>query len=421
MPRRSKGPRLWRRPARKGRQAVWVIKDSGQQYATGCVASPSDTQPPKAAEQALAEYIAGKHDPNRRLRDIDQIDVADVLAIYYADKIDGHGSPNDFEARIGRLNSLWGGRPLSSVSTATCKNYVKARGGIATEQGWLHASSARRDLEDLRAAINHHATEGYHRAVVKVWLPDKPKRRERWLTRDEAAALLWALYRYRETQTIHAGDRKGKKITTVRYPLRHIARFVLIGLYTGTRCAAIAAASPVRREGRSFVDLDRGTYFRLAQGRRGTKKRQPPAPIPARLLAHMRRWVRRAIVKEFFVEWRGKPVKRISKGFRHGVALARLSSEGGRVVPHSLRHTAATWLMQGGIDIWAAAGFLGMTVETLERNYGHHHPDYMQDAANALSRGRRKSESVVVSVADKKAGREKLRNTAEKSGRSGRI
>lgn len=422
MPRRSKGPRLWRRPARKGRSAVWVIKDSGRQHATGCVASASDTQPPREAEQALAEYIAGKHDPNRRLRDIDQIDIADVLAIYHADKIDGHRSPNDFEARINRLNSFWGGRSLSTVSTASCKEFAKARGAIASDQGWLNASSARRHLEDLRAAINHHAREGYHRAIVKVWLPQKPKRRERWLTRDEAAALLWSLYRYRETQTIHTGDRKGEKITTVRYPLRHVARFVLIGLYTGSRCAAIAAASPIRGEGRSFVDLDKGLYFRLAQGHRETNKRQPPAPIPGRLLAHMRRWVRCGVVKEYFVEWGGKPIRRVTKGFRHGVVLANLSSEGGRVVPHSLRHTAATWLMQAGVDLWMAAGFLGMTVETLERNYGHHHPDYMQDAAKALSRGpRAPAVSVVVSVAEKKAVQDTVQKTAGKSGRSDRI
>lgn len=61
--------------------------------------------------------------------------------------------------------------------------------------------------------------------------------------------------------------------------------------------------------------------------------------------------------------------------------------------------------MQAGVDLWTAAGFLGMTVETLERNYGHHHPDYMQDAANALSTGRRKpAETVDVSVAGKKLG-----------------
>lgn len=60
-------------------------------------------------------------------------------------------------------------------------------------------------------AINHHAAEGYHRAVVKVWMPPKPKARERWLTREEATSLLWALWRYRETQTIHAGDANEKR------------------------------------------------------------------------------------------------------------------------------------------------------------------------------------------------------------------
>jgi hypothetical protein len=37
-------------------------------------------------------------------------------------------------------------------------------------------------------------------------------------------------------------------------------------------------------------------------------------------------------------------------------------------------HTAATRLMQAGVDEWESAGFLGMTVEMLDRVYGHHHP-----------------------------------------------
>ncbi len=42
--------------------------------------------------------------------------------------------------------------------------------------------------------------------------------------------------------------------------------------------------------------------------------------------------------------------------------------------------------MQRGTPIWDAAGFLGMTVETLERVYGHHHPGYQREAANAITR-----------------------------------
>ena len=34
---------------------------------------------------------------------------------------------------------------------------------------------------------------------------------------------------------------------------------------------------------------------------------------------------------------------------------------------------SATWLMQRGVPIWQAAGYLGMSAEMVERTYGHHH------------------------------------------------
>lgn len=54
------------------------------------------------------------------------------------------------------------------------------------------------------------------------------------------------------------------------------------------------------------------------------------------------------------------------------------------VTPHTLRHTAATWLMQRRADLWEAAGFLGMSVEQLERTYGHHHSDHLKSARDAF-------------------------------------
>jgi hypothetical protein len=44
--------------------------------------------------------------------------------------------------------------------------------------------------------------------------------------------------------------------------------------------------------------------------------------------------------------------------------------------------------MQAGVDIWEAAGFLGMTVEMLSQRYGHHHPDHLSGAKNAFGRHR---------------------------------
>jgi hypothetical protein len=102
-------------------------------------------------------------------------------------------------------------------------------------------------------------------------------------------------------------------VLTAKHPLRHVARFVLIGLYTGTRAGAIATASPYRQEGRSFVDLERGIFYRKQIGKRATKKRQPPAPVLPRLLAHMRRWTERKLIADCFVEFNGKPVASVKR------------------------------------------------------------------------------------------------------------
>jgi integrase len=99
---------------------------------------------------------------------------------------------------------------------------------------------------------------------------------------------------------------------------------------------------------------------------------------------HMRRWRDRKIVTSHFVEWRGLPVKSVKNGFAAAVELAGLDLTDGNVTPHTLRHTAATWLMQNAAPLWEAAGFLGMSPETLKNVYGHHHLDFMAGAAKAI-------------------------------------
>ena len=107
----------------------------------------------------------------------------------------------------------------------------------------------------------------------------------------------------------------------------------------------------------------------------------------------MRRWVDKKIAKHHFVEWYDKPVQSVTVGFRSAVRRAGLE---GKVTPHTLRHTAATWLMQKGVSIWEASGFLGKTQETLESVYGHHHPEHLKGAATAI--GYRRGVSLTVSL-----------------------
>ena len=388
MPRAKKSARLWLRPARRrgGRlvaNAVWIIIDGDKHIATGCSKSQAHE-----AERRLAAYIAEKYSPCRHARDLDRVDIADVLSIYLEDCGPRMADQPKLERAVSRLNDYWGGKPLSQVTAAECRAFVKQR---------AKTGGARADLETLRAAINHHAKENLHYGLVRVTLPPKGPPRERWLTRSEAAKLIWACWRYREQQTVHRGRQKGQLIATEKRPLRHLVRFILIGLYTGTRAGAIASASPYRNDGHSFVDLDQGIFYRLAIGRRATNKRQTPAPIPPRLLAHMRRWVRRGVVTSHFVEWQGAPVKSVKTGYRHAVDLAGLW---GRVTPHTLRHTAATWLMQRGVPIWQAGGYLGMSAAMIERTYGHHHPDYMRAAAAAITSKQSANVSLVVSLVE---------------------
>jgi integrase len=78
------------------------------------------------------------------------------------------------------------------------------------------------------------------------------------------------------------------------------------------------------------------------------------------------------------------PTDAIKVGFKRAVVLSGVAGQG---TPHTLRHTAATWLMQSGISVWEAAGFLGMSPAMVEQIYGHHHPAYMRGATEAL-RGR---------------------------------
>jgi integrase len=90
------------------------------------------------------------------------------------------------------------------------------------------------------------------------------------------------------------------------------------------------------------------------------------------------------------IEWNGVPVGSVKTGFASAVRLAGLGDD---VSPHTLRHAAATWLMQAAVDKWEASEFLSMSVEMLDRVYGHHHPEHLKAAARAI--GYRRGTSIV--------------------------
>lgn len=363
MPRRSKGPRLWLQPERRRsdgtlERAVWVVRDRSIKRSTGASASES-----AKAEAAFGDYILSKSKASRvSNRDPAQVRIADVITIYSDDVASKHARPLETAARLGKVLDYFKDGTLAQVNKKACSDYVAARGRQA---------AARRELEDFRAAIRHHWEAGLCSSLTPIVLPERGEARTRWLSRREAARLLWS----------------------ARAVGHHVARFILVALYTGTRAGAVCGAALRPTEGRGWIDLEHGVFYRRPAGRRETKKRQPPVRLPPRLLAHLRRWKRLRFSSRFAVEYHGRAVLRVNKAFRSARALAKLGSD---VTPHTLRHTCATWLAQAGVPTWEAAGFLGMTVEMFERVYGHHHPDHQAQAVNAFNRPRQKPDRIDV-------------------------
>jgi integrase len=64
-------------------------------------------------------------------------------------------------------------------------------------------------------------------------------------------------------------------------------------------------------------------------------------------------------------------------------AVAKASGHEHRDGPHIMRHTAATWQMQARVTLAEAAGYLGMSPQTMWNVYGHVHPEYQERAAKA--------------------------------------
>jgi integrase len=332
MPRRRSPPRLYLDTAR----GQWIIRDGTTSVRTSC---PESNR--AGAEKRLAEYLGKKHKPEIGSDPL----IADILTVYSREHLQHKASAKNSAYNVGSLSKWWASTKLSDVTADNCRAYGEGRTPAA----------ARRDLEVLRAAIRYWNKEKARLPYLPtVVLPPKPEPRERWLTRREAATFLWSARR-----------------------TEHLGRFILLGLYTGSRSA------PIRKLRWDWIDFEAGTMRRRAPRANESKnKKAPIVRLGRRILAHLRRWRRLDGPNAVYVcHYDGRAFGKIKGSWDKAVRRAKLSDDGGRVTPHVLRHTRATWLMQRGIDPWEAAGHLGMSVETLIRNYGHHHPDYQRRAA----------------------------------------
>jgi integrase len=338
MPRRNQGAKLRWREDRGAYYVVWTVNGRSRKHATG-------TASREEAEIIFAEWLqtrqrkVGPSDPA-------QILVADVLTYYATNRGPKVIGKETLANAIANLALGFDGKTVADAP-AHVDSYIKHRHRAA--------GTVRRELGVLQTAINYAHRCGQITRTVAVELPTTPPSRQRWLTRDEAAKLI------RESRR----DPKAR----LYMPL-----FILIGLYTGRRKEAILSLRWPQ------IDLKANRIDFEIEGRQRTKKQRGKAAIPDRLLPHLIRARRRGSDLGPVLHISGKPIANIKKGF--AAACRRAGIEG--VTPHCLRHTAATWLMQNGVNITVASAYLAMSEATLRRVYWHHHPDYMREAAAAI-------------------------------------
>ena len=230
------------------------------------------------------------------------------------------------------------------ISTEHCRSYLAERrkDGIKTGSVWT-------ELGHLRSALNWAQKTRMIDHAPHIERPQKPAPKDRYLTRAEIDRLLAA-------------------------PAEpHIRLAILLMLSTAARVAAILELTWDR------VDLQKG-QIDLRKASEGPRKGRAVVPINNGLRAALEK-AQQAALSDFVVEWAGKPVQSIQRGFQTAVNASGLTS----VSPHVLRHTSAVHMAEAGIPMSEISQYLGHSNTSItERVYARFSPDHLRGAAEAV-------------------------------------
>lgn len=263
--------------------------------------------------------------------------VSQLLDLYFEQKSKTARSAISIKASIKALKRTIGYVAPHNVGNETARKFADMRKNEGVKNGTII-----KDLGCLRAALRRGQKEGWVRNPGQFEMPvSAPPPRDRWLTEDEAKALL------KEAHT------------------PHLKLFIALALSTGARRSAILELTWDR------VDLARNTIdFGEGHGKKRRAKNIPIADDIAELLKlhHTYR------VCDHVVEFQGKPISSVRTSLNKAAERAGIPKLG----THVFRHTCATWAVSRGESFERVAKMLNTTVDMVESVYGHHAPDYLR-------------------------------------------
>lgn len=350
MPRPPEGPKLRPNPKRSGTWYIyWTDPTTGRsrEHSTG-------TSDQGRAAAYFAEWLArngeargGAWTGPRRAADTPIIDVLRMYAREHvaSDKVVDKERP---AYAIAALAAWWDGN-CDAVLPQTCRAYARSR-----EAG---SGTARYELSMLRAALGFAHDNGklVEDCRKRVEVPPLTPGRDRWLTRNEAARLLWESRR----------DRLARG---------HLPLFIMLALRTGARPAALFDLQW------SQVDFINNRIDFNPPGRQRTSKGRPIISIPRRLRWFLLQAHARAS-SPYVLSYAGRKLTTVKDSFKYARIRAGLGPE---VVPYVLRHSCGTWMAQQGVPLWQIGGWLGHSQQRTTELYSHHHPDHLQQARKVM-------------------------------------
>lgn len=310
--------------------------------------------------------------------------------------------------RLATLAKFFADDTFGDVTTTRCKAFIEWRITLPDARytpgnpraPLAQEASAREDLYELKKAIDLYANEHALAWRPEVYVPKAGPGRTRWLRPAEIDRIYWAI-RGRiwdhatggwKSETVADGDgnivtRRVLRCRETIQARRMLRRFVFIGSITGTRNTAMRELRwQITDEGGCF-DLEAGLIHRRGFGLDpNVGKPRASSRISPRTVATLERWRRAdrtAGIDHVLHKLDGMPYLDSPRHlWRTVMEDAGLGAD---VVPHTLRHTAATMLRIAGVDVRHGADLLGMAVQTMVRVYGQWTLAGQEGAAEVLA------------------------------------
>jgi integrase len=318
-----------------------------------------------AARRFLAEFITGWITPTQEEKEsLTLSEIADIFEAHkkevYAERFASEAHLTEHFRRRSENNSnhsiqnalkpvrrYLGHIYVRDLTNKDIRTYIQKRKKDGKALGTI-----RKSLTILTAACNYAKREGIIEDVPHIEKPSETPPKEAWAKPQQVKALM-----------AHMEDTP------------HLKLFAMLALHTLSRKRAICELKWDQ------VDFDRGIIDFNPPGRSHTKKRRVPVPMNVILFNAMKEAYDLATT-DYVIEFRGKPC------FEIGVAFRRHTKAVGFewLTPHTLRHSGATLMAQQAVPMWEIAGIMGDRLETVEKHYLKHHPDYLKNATSALAK-----------------------------------